>query len=90
MGWIGGWNCNPATIDQWPGPPGNITLLVGGAAPLVNDGIAGWTGTDPYRLYIRLRVQRLFSYSFLSSLALDSCIQNYQLCRLSPVECHEA
>jgi hypothetical protein len=49
MGWIGGWNCNPATIDQWPGPPGNITLLVGGAAPLVNDGIAGWTGTDQCR-----------------------------------------
>jgi hypothetical protein len=47
MGWIGGWNCNPATIDQWPGPPDNITLLVGGAAPLVNDGIAGWTGTEP-------------------------------------------
>jgi hypothetical protein len=47
MGWIGGWNCNPATIDQWRRPLGNSTLLVGGAAPLANDGIAGWTGTEP-------------------------------------------
>jgi hypothetical protein len=45
MGCIGGWNCNPTTIDQWPGPLGNSTLLVGGVAPLVNNGIAGWTGT---------------------------------------------
>jgi hypothetical protein len=45
MGCIGGWNCNPTTIDQWRGPLSNGTLLVGGAAPLANDGIAGWTGT---------------------------------------------
>jgi hypothetical protein len=46
MGCIGGWNCNPPTIEQWRGPLSNGTLLVGGAAPLANDGIAGWTRTE--------------------------------------------
>jgi hypothetical protein len=56
MGCIGGWNCNPTTIDQWRRPLSNGTLLVGGAAPLANDGIAGWTGTDPgnFRPYLTL------------------------------------
>jgi hypothetical protein len=49
-------------IRQWGTPPANGTLLVGGVAPLVNGGIAGWTGTEALRLWFMLpRGQKGFS-----------------------------
>jgi hypothetical protein len=45
VGCISRWKSVLTTVGQWPRSPGNGTLLAGGALPLANDGIGGWTGT---------------------------------------------
>jgi hypothetical protein len=42
---IGGRKSASMTIGQWPTPPSNGTLVMGGSSPFANDRIGGWAGT---------------------------------------------
>jgi WD40 repeat protein len=43
---IGKWKITPGTIDQWACDLGNGTSFPSGGVSLMNDGIAGWSGTE--------------------------------------------